>query len=110
MGLLLVIGVAIIVGFSLFSSVSNFGFPIRIMGFIYIVISVLYYFPLNYLYKFSKHLKQGFNSINQQEVTSGFENLKSLFKFMGIFMIVVLSLYALIIIIAVPLAIFSGIK
>jgi hypothetical protein len=110
MGLLLLLGLAFIVGFSIFSSVSNVGFPMRIMGFIYILISVVYYFPVNYLYKFSIQFKQGFNSINQQTITSGFENLKSLFKFMGIFTIVVLSIYVLIIIVAVPVAIVSAIK
>ena len=110
MGLLLLLGLAFIVGFSIFSSVSNVGFPMRIMGLIYILISVVYYFPVNYLYKFSIQFKQGFNSNNQQTITSGFENLKKLFKFMGIFTIVLLSIYALIIIVAVPVAIVSAIK
>jgi hypothetical protein len=110
MGLLLLLGVVCLVGFSIFSSVSSVGFPIRIMGFIYILLSVAYYFPLKYLYNFSIQLKQGFNSINQQTVTSGFENLKSLFKFMGIFTIVVLSIYALLIIVVVPVTIFTAIK
>lgn len=110
MGLLFLLGVAFIVGFSIFSSFSGVGFPITIMGFAYILISVSYFFPMNYLYKFSSQVKQGLNSINQQTVTSGFENLKSLFKFMGIFTIVVLSIYALLIIAVVPIAIFSGLK
>jgi hypothetical protein len=110
MGLLFLLGVVFIAGFSFFSSVANVGFPVRIIGFIYLSISVLYYFPLNYLYRFSVQLKQGFNSIDQQTVSSGFENLKSFFKFMGIFTIVVLSIYALIIIVMVPVAIFSALK
>lgn len=110
MGLLFLLGVVFIVGFSIFSSFSSVGFPMKIMGFVYILIAVSYYFPLNYLYKLSIQLKQGINSINQQTVTSGFENLKSLFKFMGILTIVVLSIYALIIIAIVPITIFSAIK
>jgi len=110
MGLLLLLGIVFIIGFSIFSSVPGVGFPIRIIGFIYLLISVVYYLPLKYLYNFSIQLKQGFNSINQQKVTSGFENLKSLFKFMGIFTIVVLSIYALLIIIMVPVAIFTAMK
>jgi hypothetical protein len=110
MGLLLLLGIVFIVGFSIFSSVPGVGFPIRIMGLVYILLSVAYYFPLKYLYNFSIHLKQGINSINQQRVTYGFEYLKSLFKFMGIFTIVVLSIYVLIIVVMVPLAIFTAIK
>ena len=110
MGFLLLAGVVLSVGFSFFNSVSGLGFPMRIMGLIYILVSVLYYFPLKYLYNYSIQLKQGFNSTDQKTITSGFKNLKSIFKFMGIFTIVVLSLYVLIIIVAVPLSIFSAIK
>jgi hypothetical protein len=110
MGLLLLLGIAFLVGFSSFSSITGVGLPMRIIGFVYILISVLYYFPLKYLYNFSVQSKQGITLTNQKTITSGFENLKSVFKFMGIFTIVVLSLYALIIVVAVPLAIFSAIK
>lgn len=110
MGLLLLLGIAFIVGFSAFSSVSGVGLPMTIMGAIYVLLAVSYYFPLKYLYNFSTKVKQGLNSTDQQTVTNGFENLKSLFKFMGILMIVVLSIYALIIIIMVPVAIFTGLK
>ena len=110
MGLLILLGLGIIVGFSVFSSLSDVGFPIGIMGVFYIIIAVLYFFPVNYLHKFSIQIKQGLNLNNQQSVTSGFENLKSLFKFMGIFTIVILSIYAfaLIIVLPVTLLFFKG--
>jgi hypothetical protein len=110
MGFLLLLGLAFLVGFSSFSSITGVGFPMRIIGFVYLLISVLYFFPLKYLYNFSVELKQGILFTNQHAITSGFENLKSIFKFMGIFTIVVLSLYALIIVVAVPIAIFSALK
>jgi hypothetical protein len=110
MGLMLLLGVMIMVGGSIFSSMTNVGFPIRIMGLVYIVIGALYFIPVNYLYKFSTKMTMGFHSPDQEAVTSGFENLKSLFKFMGIFTIVILSIYILIIIVAVPIAIYSAMK
>jgi hypothetical protein len=110
MGLLLLLGIVFFVGFSAFSSVSGVGFPMRIMGLVYVLLAVAYYFPLKYLYNFSSKIKQGVNVADQQTVTTGFENLKSLFKFMGILTIVVLSIYVLIIIIMVPVAIFTGMK
>lgn len=110
MGFLLLIGVLFIVGFSIFNSVTEVGFPMRIIGLLYILVSVAYYFPLKYLYSFSAQLKQGLNPENQQTVNYGFENLKSLFKFMGIFTIVVLSLYILIIVVMVPISIFSSLN
>jgi hypothetical protein len=65
------------------------------IAFIYIAMIVLYFFPTYYLYQFASKIKSGLLSGNDSNVDSGFENLKSTFKFMGIFMIVVLSLYGL---------------
>jgi hypothetical protein len=48
-------------------------------------------------------MKQGLQTNDQQTVTSGFGNLKSLFKFMGIFTIVILSMYAVALIVVLPL-------
>jgi len=56
------------------------------------------------LYRFSVQLKEALQSNDESLYVSGFQNLKSLFKFLGIFTIVILSLYALIIVIALPVA------
>jgi len=103
MGFLILGGLGVIIGFSFFNSLSDADLPIGIVGIIYILLAVLYYFPINYLYKFSGQIKQGFNTNDQQYITSGFGNLKSLFKFMGIFTIVILSIYALALIVVLPL-------
>jgi hypothetical protein len=110
MGLLVLLGIFFMVGLSIFSSISQLGFPMGIFGFIYIIIALIYYFPISYMHKFSIKLSSGLKSGDQQSVNSGFENLKSLFKFMGILTIVVLSMYALILIVAVPIGIFSAMK
>jgi hypothetical protein len=102
-GLLLLLGLGVIIGFSAFSGIAHTGFPMGAFGIIYILIAVIYYFPVNYLNKFSGQMKQGLLSNDQQSVTSAFGNLKSLFKFMGIFTIVILSMYAVALIIVFPL-------
>jgi hypothetical protein len=104
MGLLCLIGIAVMIGFSIFSKVSDANFPMGVLGFVYIIIAVVYYFPVNYLHKFSSQMRAGIESNNQEVVTTGFENLKSLFKFMGIFTIVVLSIYVLALIAIVPIS------
>ena len=108
MGILLLLGLGIIVGGTIFNSISKLEFPIRVLGFIYFLLAFLYYFPVTYLYKFSYKIKQGLSSNNQLTATSGFESLKSLFKFMGIFTIVILSMYGLLLIIVLPIALFMG--
>jgi len=62
----------------------------------FILIAVIYIFPTLYLYRFSNAIlkeKYGSDVSNYQ---TGFENLKSLFKFMGIITAILLSIYALI--------------
>lgn len=70
--------------------------PLGLVGFLYLLMAVLYFFPILYLYKSSVELKKGLNSNNQESFNNGFKNLKSHYKFIGILMIVLLSLYLLI--------------
>lgn len=82
-------------------------FPGFIAGFLYIVIAVLYFFPVNYLYKASDQIKKAIAHTNEAEMTAGFANLNSLFRFMGIMTIVILAIYALVIVIAIFAALLS---
>lgn len=93
------------IGFSFFSSLSNVNFPLGVLGFVYIIIAVVYYFPVNYLYKFSSQMRTGIDSNNQELMTLGFENLKSLFKFIGVATIVVISIYVLALILIIPISV-----
>jgi hypothetical protein len=108
MGLLVLLGIGLMVGGSIFNSISEIDLPMGVIGIVYILLGVLYFFPLKYLYSFSTQMKQGLSSDNQQSVTSGFENLKSLYKFMGILAIVLLSIYALVLVIVIPIALFMS--
>lgn len=72
--------------------------PTSIMGSIYLVMSVLYFFPLKYLMNFSTKIKAALEVNNQQILSEGFKNLKSHYKFFGIFIIVTLVLYLLMLI------------
>ena len=102
MGLLVLVALGVMVGFSFLGSGSEDNFPMAALGLVYLVLAAVYYFPINYLYRFSVQMKEGLTADDRQSVTSGFENLKSLFKFMGIFTIVILSIYALLLVIVLP--------
>ena len=106
MAFLILVGLVMAIGLSAFSGMASTGLPLAIMGVLYIVIAVIYYFPVSYLFKFSTKMKKGLTSNEQQTVTEGFENMKSLYKFLGILTIVVLSIYVIAIIIAVPMLMF----
>lgn len=106
-GFIVLAGFFFMIGFSFASRFSGSRFPMALIGFVYILMAILYFFPVNYLNNFSNQMKEGLGSNNQQMVTSGFSNMKSLFKFMGILTIVILSIYVLILLFAIPVALLA---
>ncbi|MDF2448337.1 MAG: hypothetical protein K0R26_841 [Bacteroidota bacterium] len=68
---------------------------------LYLVIALVYFFPCYYLFKTSIGFQNGIRANNQDQLTAGFANLKSHYKFLGIMMIVIISLNILIMVFAV---------
>ena len=104
-GVMVLFSLVAMVGLSLLSSYANMPFPAGLFGLMYLVIAVIYYFPVTFLYRFSVRMRKGLESRDVAAVTSGFENLKMLYKFKGIVTIIVLAIYLLALLIAVPMAI-----
>lgn len=65
------------------------------MAIIYIVLAVLYFFPCLFLFRFASKTKQALASNDQTDLNSGIQNLKSMFRYMGILTIVILAFYAI---------------
>src|SRR5690606_31016392 len=61
----------------------------------YILMAVLYFFPIYYLFQFSAKMKAALAQRNSVLLEQAFENMKSHYKFMGILMIVLLGFYAI---------------
>jgi len=97
-GFLAILALIMIIGGS---SVSLGGEQMMLIGFLYLVIAGVYIYPALYLARTSKHLSEAFNRDSQSSFELGVENMKSFFKFVGIFTIVVISLYILMILVAV---------
>jgi len=83
----------------------SIGMNMSYIGIIYVALAVFYFFPVLYLFNFSRKIKSALSSKNNEELTSAFSNLKSHYKFVGILAIILISLYVLMIIIGV----FAGI-
>ena len=66
----------------------------------YLVLSIIYFFPVYYLLQFSRKMKKALITKNNETLASAFEKLKSHYKFIGVFTIITLSLYALLIIVS----------
>ncbi len=63
------------------------------MAVVYIGLTVVMIFPALYLIRFAGSTEKGLSSNKQGEFDYGIQNLKSLFKFTGIYTIVVIVLY-----------------
>lgn len=64
--------------------------------FIYLILAVIYFFPVYYLFQFASKAKAAFKSKDNEKLTDSLEFLKSHYKFMGILTIVIFSFYGVI--------------
>ncbi len=71
--------------------IASFGF----IGLFYIILAAIFVFPTWYLYQFSIKMIRALSGAGQVEFENALLNQKSLFKFMGIYTIVMLALYVL---------------
>lgn len=62
------------------------------LGIIYLIVAVIAIFPTLYLSRFAGKAKLALDNNNTEYLTTSLENLKSYFKFLGIFTIVMLVL------------------
>ncbi|QOD61236.1 hypothetical protein H9I45_01955 [Polaribacter haliotis] len=79
-----------------------------VMTVTYLIIVAIYFFPILYLYKFSVNMKKALQSKSDDDLAVAFEKLKSHYKFVGVFAIIILSLYLLMFIIAMLGVAFGG--
>lgn len=91
LGMMVLAGVAMII--LQFERQAN-GLSTVIMGLFYILMAVIYFFPAVYLYRFATASADAIEKLNEDTLEEGLENLKSLFRFTGILMIIMFSLYA----------------
>ena len=67
----------------------------------YIIIAVVYFFPCLFLYRFSTKMKTALNGNEQTDLTLAFQNLKSLFRYVGVITVIVLAIYLVLFLFAV---------
>ena len=75
---------------------SQLGAQNFILTAIYSLMGLLYFFPTLYLYRFAVKMQEGLEENDQEMVQESFQNLKSLFKFVGILTVVCIGFYALV--------------
>ena len=93
---------------SAFGGHSIFPFPMFLIGFLYLIIGAVYFFPILYLFRFSSRIKQALRFKDQEKLSSAFMNLKAHYRFIGIIMIVGLALYAVMFVVMLFAGLFAG--
>ena len=78
------------------------------MAFFYIGFAILYFFPCLFLFRFANRMKSALSTNDQLTLNSSFQNLKVMFRYVGILTIIVLSLYALLFFVAIISAVSAG--
>lgn len=99
-GLILIMGFALTFGGSAISKeLANLGKQSEeltpAIGISYMVIALVYFFPIRYLYDFSIYVKQAVEFNDQESMVYSFNRLKSLLRFMGIIAIIFIGFYFL---------------
>ncbi|MNU20748.1 hypothetical protein D3C71_89990 [compost metagenome] len=100
-GLMLFFSLLIILGGGIMmnrlSEVSSFGtIGYTLFGILYLGISILYFFPVFYLYKFGRLMKSGLLTDNELQITEAFRYQRNMYRFMGIMALIVIGIYILI--------------
>ena len=86
-----------------FQDFQSIPFPLYLVGLIYLIYAVIGFFPYYFLYTFAKKVRKGLETGDQSIFDTGLLNLRRLALFVGVLMIIALSMLLLI----VPIVIFT---
>ena len=91
-------GLMVVLGFSFGLIMSSFGPrtgaptpPSFLFGLIYVVIAIIYFFPILYLYKFSLRAKQSIQTSSTSDFTAALKNLTSHYTYIGILAVIAIA-------------------
>ena len=102
-GLMVLVSLFMAIGFSAMgaSTMPELPFSMSVFSIIYVLFAAIYFFPVYYLYQYATKTSAALHSKNKQLLTDGLENLKSHHKFLGIFTLILVSLYGFIFVFAI---------
>lgn len=110
-GLMVILSLVVFaVGSIGFDQYQSTPFPMGFLGFVYLIMAVLYFFPVYYLLKFATNMKTAIALKNELTLEEGFRYLKNHYQFIGIITIIIISIYILALIGIVVAGIFAGLS
>jgi hypothetical protein len=72
-----------------------------LLAIIYLVIAIVYFFPIYYLFQFSNGIIVAYKAKHEENLNASFHYLKKHFKFIGILMIISMAVYFIIFLIGI---------
>ena len=101
LGLIVIIGLIAGTFLTAFNSGGkDLGIPESLMFVPILLLAVIYFFPVLFLFRFSKHTSHAIQTLDKLEFHKAIKNLKSCFVYIGVLIIIILSLYIVVLIVA----------
>jgi len=79
---------------------ARIGIPESLMIIVLGVVAILYFFPVLFLFRFSRHTRNAVHSSDPEELKKAFRNLRSYFTYIGVMAIIVITVYVVAIVVA----------
>jgi hypothetical protein len=76
------------------------GVPELLIFLLILLVALIYFFPVLFLFRFSKHMGNAVQTLDKEELYKAIRSLKSYFVFLGVLIIVLLSGYIALLIFA----------
>jgi magnesium-transporting ATPase (P-type) len=101
LGLIIIIGLIAGTFLTAFNAgEKGLGIPESLMFVPVILLSVVYFFPVLFLFRFSKHTSHAIQKFDKLELHKALKNLKYYFAYIGVMIIIVFSIYIIVLIVA----------
>jgi len=94
LGIMIIVGILAGTFLSAFSGgETDSGFPVYLVLIMFVILAAASFFPVLYLFRFSKHAAHAVSFLDKQELKNAIKNLKLYFVYIGVLIIIVLSFY-----------------
>ena len=101
LGLIIIIGLIAGTFLTAFNSgEKGLGIPESLMFVPVLLLALINFFPVLFLFRFSKHTSHAIQTLDKLELHKAIKNLKSYFAYIGILIIIIFSLYVVVLIVA----------
>jgi cellulose synthase/poly-beta-1,6-N-acetylglucosamine synthase-like glycosyltransferase len=101
LGLVIIIGIIAGTFLSAFKTGgTNPGVPESVIIIMFFVLAAVYFFPVHFLFRFSKHTARAVHTLDKNELYKAFRSLKSYCVYLGVLLILGLALYVVTLIVA----------